>query len=93
VSIIVNLDITIALQGPSPATIADGAFELGTTDLKLSGTDQVPYYIGTGTTQAYLLVLPDSSTLNTSLIESNGPLDGVVTYTYTLPTLAVAETR
>jgi hypothetical protein len=91
VSLIASPDIGIVLQGPSPDGIDSGTFEPGTTDLNLSGPDKAPNYIGTGTAQAFLLVLSNSSLLNTSLIQSNGPLDGVVSYTYTLPTLAVPE--
>jgi hypothetical protein len=92
VSLIANPDVGIALQGPSPDVVDSRTFEPGTTNLNLSGGDKAPNYVGTGTAQAYVLILSGSSLLNTSLIQSNGPLDGVVTYTYTLPTLAVPET-
>jgi hypothetical protein len=92
VSLIASPDVGIALQGPSPDVVDSATFEPGTINLNLSGGDKAPSYVGTGTAQAYVLILSGSSLLNTSLIQSNGPLDGVVTYTYTLPTLAVPET-
>jgi hypothetical protein len=87
-----NVDVGLALQGLTKPIDSDDGIKSGMTNLNLSGTDQIPAYIGTGTGQMLLLIGSGDATPNMTLVESNGPLDGVVTYTYTLPTLAIPET-
>jgi hypothetical protein len=82
-------DVLIFLRGITGTVIGSGqAVKAGTTSLMFSGHDDPPaLYIGIGNGQVPL-TLNTSDFPNTDLIESDGPLDGVVTYTYTPRTLA-----
>jgi hypothetical protein len=64
----------------------------GTSDFRLSGNDKTSSYIGSGFTGFLFSVGSGDNTPNASLIESVGALNGLVPYTYTLPTLALPET-
>jgi hypothetical protein len=66
---------------------------VGTLDLNLSGVDTPGTdFVGTGTASVFLDYITANPT-NTGVLQSNGPLTGSITYTYTLPTetLAVPE--
>jgi hypothetical protein len=91
-SLIANPDVGILLRGEG--MILDSEIVgSGTTNLKLSGNDQNALYLGTGNAIVVLLVGSGDNTPNASLIAGNGPLNGLVTYTYTPLTLvAVPET-
>jgi hypothetical protein len=93
-SLLTNPNIAIIFQGPGLALIHGDTpliTQPGTTNLNFSGPDKTSSYIGTGNGIAFVVLGSADSTPNASLIESNGPLNGTVTYTYTLPTLAVPE--
>jgi hypothetical protein len=90
VSLIEDPGVLIFLRGQMPAPI--GAFgqvaKAGTTNLMFSGDDDpAATYLGVGNTQVRL-TLNTGDPPNTDLIESVGPLNGTVTYTYTPRTLA-----
>jgi hypothetical protein len=89
-----NPGIAIILQGNNVMGDDDSSIisQSGTTNLNLSGTDQTPSYIGTGNGLVELLIGSNDKMPNESLIASDGPLNGVVTYTYTPLTLAIPET-
>jgi hypothetical protein len=89
VSLNADPDVLIFLRGLTPTVIGFGqAVKAGTTNVMFSGDDDpAAIYIGTGNGQVQL-TLNTSDFPNTDLIESVGPLDGVVTYTYTPRTLA-----
>jgi hypothetical protein len=91
-SLVANPDIGIILQNGDDIIDGTPEFGSGTTNINLSGTDKTSSYIGTGEIQLLLLMGSGSSPENASLIESVGALNGVVTYDYTLPTLAIPET-
>src|ERR1700677_1763549 len=62
----------------------------GTTNLELSGLDRKSsFYIGTGTVSEQLDIDSADAENNASLIKSNGPFSGVVTYTFAPTTVAV----
>jgi hypothetical protein len=90
-SLLADPDIGFILRGGMPIDSVI-LHVSGTSDIKLSGNDQNSFYVGTGDTQLLLLMGSGDNTPNASLISSDGPLNGVVTYTYTLPTLAIPET-
>jgi hypothetical protein len=89
VSLIEDPEVVIFLRGQGPAIIGGGqVVKAGTTSLMFSGDDHpTGDYIGIGNSQVRL-TLNSSDPPNADLIESVGPLDGVVTYTYTPRTLA-----
>jgi hypothetical protein len=67
---------------------SQAVLKAGTTNVMFSGDADPPsIYIGTGNGQVQI-TLSTSDFPNTDLIESVGPLEGVVTYTYTPRTLA-----
>jgi hypothetical protein len=88
VSLIEDPEVLIFLRGQQPAPIGSGQVgKAGTTNLMFSGTDVTRAYIGIGNGQVRL-TLNTGDPPNADLIESDGPLDGIVTYTYTPRTLA-----
>jgi hypothetical protein len=91
VSLIANPQVFVLLE-TEDNVVADTNIGSGTTNINLSGSDQASLYIGTGDDQLQVLIGSADPTANASLIASNGPLNGVVAYTYTLPTLAIPET-
>jgi hypothetical protein len=82
-------NIRIFLRGQTPGSIGFGqAVKAGTTSVMFSGDDHpTGAYIGSGNMQVRI-TLNTSDFPDTDLIESVGPLEGVVTYTYTPGTLA-----
>jgi hypothetical protein len=82
-------DVLIFLRGQGDTTIGFGqAVKARTTNVMFSGDDHpTGAYVGSGNIQVRL-TLNTSDFPNTDLIESDGPLDGIVTYTYTQRTLA-----
>jgi hypothetical protein len=91
-SLLADPNIALILRGGTPAIDSDILHVSGTSDIQLSGNDQNSFYMGTGDTQLLLLMGSGDNTPNASLISSDGPLNGVVIYTYALPTLAIPET-
>jgi hypothetical protein len=93
VSLIANPEVAIGLEGDSQVKLVAG-LQSGTTNINLSGPDTTSAYIGNGNGQVQLRVISGDITPNASLIASDGPLNGLVTYTYTPPalTLAIPET-
>jgi hypothetical protein len=85
VSLIEDPDVLIYLRGVT-SVIGQGV-AAGTTDVMISINDQTGSYVGTGNGQVQV-TLNTGDPPNTDLIESVGPLDGVVTYTYKPRTLA-----
>jgi hypothetical protein len=82
-------DVLLFLRGQTPGGIGFGqAVKAGTTSVMFSGDDDpTGAYVGSGNIQVRI-TLNTSDFPNADLIESDGPLDGVVTYTYTPRTLA-----
>ena len=82
-------DVLLFLRGQTPGSIGFGqAVKAGTTSVMFSGDDHpTGAYIGSGNIQVRI-TLNTSDFPDTDLIESVGPLEGVVTYTYTPRTLA-----
>jgi hypothetical protein len=82
-------NIRIFLRGQTPGSIGFGqAVKAGTTSVMFSGDDHpTGAYIGSGNMQVRI-TLNTNDFPDTDLIESVGPLDGIVTYTYTPRTLA-----
>jgi hypothetical protein len=82
-------NIRIFLRGQTPGSIGFGqAVKAGTTSVMFSGDDHpTGAYIGSGNMQVRI-TLNTNDFPDTDLIESVGPLEGVVTYTYTPRTLA-----
>jgi hypothetical protein len=68
-------------------------FTTGTLDLNVSvvetNAEVLSGFVGAGNTDA-TLAYDTANPTNTGVIESNGPLTGSITYTYTLPTLTLA---
>jgi hypothetical protein len=92
-SLIADPDVGILLRGEGMILDNEIIHSATTTNLKLSGDDQDSVYIGTGNAVAVVLIGSGDNTPNASLIAGDGPLNGVVTYTYTPLTLvAVPET-
>jgi hypothetical protein len=94
-SLIANPEVDIGLEGSSQVDVVRDV-KSGTTNIDLSGPDTISSYIGSGNGQVRLAIISGDPTPNASLIASDGPLSGLVTYTYSLPTslptLAVPET-
>ena len=92
-SLIADPDVGIFLRGEGMILDNDIINSATTTNINLSGNDDPSVYIGTGNAAVLLSVGSGDNRPNASLIESNGPLSGLVTYTYTPKTLvAVPET-
>ena len=90
VSLIAHPQIVVVL-GFEDSPINADFIGSGTTNINLSGMDQPGFYIGIGNTVTFLAVsFAGNSAPNTALIASDGPLNGVVTYTYTPPTLTLS---
>jgi hypothetical protein len=89
VSLIEDPGVLIFLRGQAPTPIGFGqVVKAGTTSVMFSGDDHpTGAYIGNGNIQVRL-TLSTGDPPNADLIESDGPLDGIVTYTYTPRTLA-----
>lgn len=93
-SLVENPDVIIGLLGFSQENNIDSTeVQSGMMiDLSLSGEDINPLnYIGVGNGELTVQVRSaDVSTPNTSVINSDGPLSGSITYTYALPTATPA---
>jgi hypothetical protein len=76
-SLVASPDVSVLLVGAG-GPVDEDSFQSGTADLKLSGSEQIASFIGTGSVQVPLLVISSDPTPNASLIESNGPLSGAV---------------
>jgi hypothetical protein len=99
-SIAENPSLTFILFTPAPANSGvvriDGEdyniVPPGTIDLNLSGSrnkdDGADQFLGTGTGEVTLFVNTQDPS-NTTVLKSDGPLTGSVTYTYALPTGAL----
>jgi hypothetical protein len=85
VSLIEDPDVIIYLRGVT-SVIGQGV-KAGTTNVMISINDQTGSYVGTGNGQVQV-TLNTGDPPNADLIESVGPLDGIVTYTYKPRTLA-----
>jgi len=85
VSLIEDPDVLIYLRGVT-SVIGQGV-KAGTTNVMISINDQTGSYVGTGNGQVQV-TLNTGDPPNADLIESVGPLDGIVTYTYKPRTLA-----
>jgi hypothetical protein len=89
VSFMASPQIIVGLVGGLP--IDASIVTSGTTNLELSGLDRlISFYIGTGTVSEQLVIDSAHANSNESLIESNGPLKGDVTYTFAPATVGVA---
>jgi hypothetical protein len=90
VSLNADPDVIMSLVGQESGSIIGFGQDVkgGMTSVMFSGDDHpTGNYVGSGNTQVQI-TLNTSDLPNTDLIESIGPLEGSVTYTYTQRTLA-----
>jgi hypothetical protein len=85
VSLIEDPDVLIYLRGVT--SVVGQGVKAGTTNVMITINDQTGSYVGIGNGQV-LVTLNTGDPPNADLIESDGPLDGIVTYTYKPRTLA-----